>query len=198
MFNMKNLLLRALLALSIAVGAPAALAGPMYRVAIDTSSLSGTGFLDLGFLSLADAGSAQATVRNFSGDFLAHSEAIGDVSGNIIDGVRFGNGELDNLFDQAVNFGGLFSFDVSFDLLPTHSGVTFAVALMNDALDAYLGADVHLLTIDLASGLPVDLTVFAPALADATELAEVPEPAAWLLLAAGLLLIGMTRRLQQR
>lgn len=198
MFTMKNLFLRALLALSIAIGAPAALAGPIYRVSLDTSSLSGTGFLDLGFNSLEDAGPARATVTNFSGDFLAHSAVLGDAGGSIADGVWLGNGEGANFFDQAVVFGGLFSFDVSFDLLPTQAGVTFAVALMNDALDAYLGADFNLVTIDLTPGLPVDLQVFAPGLADASALAEVPEPAAWMLLAAGLFLIGMTRRLQQR
>jgi hypothetical protein len=42
MSNLVSLLFRVLLALSIAAGAPAALAGPLYRVSLDTSALAGT------------------------------------------------------------------------------------------------------------------------------------------------------------
>lgn len=198
MFNMKNLFLRALLALSIAVGAPAALAGPMFHVKVDTSSLSGTGYLDLGFNGLGDAGAALATVTNFSGNFLTDSQPFGDVSGDIAGGVRLGNGTGFNFFDQAVSFGGLFSFDVSFDTAASGPGVLFSVALMNDALDAYLGGDFNLLTIDLIPGQAPVIDVVEPGLASLAEVAQVPEPGEWLLLATGLMLIALTRRMQQR
>lgn len=191
MTNIKNLFLRALLALSIAVGAPAALAGPMYRVTIDTSSLSGTGYLDLNLSGFSSATPARATASNFSGDFLADEDAGGDVSGDILSGVQFGNTELNNYFDQEVTFGGLFSFDVNFDILPTEAGIAFSVGLLDAALQGYLDGMGPLLAIDFMPGEAPFLMVFQP---DLASVAEVPEPADWLLLATGLMLVGMTRR----
>lgn len=199
MFNMKNLFLRALLALSIAIGAPAALAGPLYRVSIDTSSLAGTGYLDLGFNGLGDGSrTALATIGNFSGDFLGDTQLFGDVSGGIGGGVLLGNATGFNFFDQAVRFGGLFSFDVSFDLGSSGPGTLFSVALMDDTLTQYLGGAFNLLTIDLVPGDTPFVVVDEPGLAAIGEVAAVPEPGEWLLLATGLMLICLTRRMQQR
>jgi len=190
MMNLKNLFLRALLALSIAVGAPAALAGPMYRVSIDTSSLSGAGYLDLNLSGFSIATPARVTASNFSGDFLGDAASNGDVSGDILSGIQFGNSEVDNYFDQAVSFGGLFSFDLSFDVVPAEAGIAFSVALLDAAMQSYLGGSV-LLAIDLMPGEAPFLDVLQPGLA---SVAEVPEPAHWLLLATGLMLMAMTRR----
>lgn len=199
MFNMKNLFLRALLALSIAIGAPAALAGPVYHVSLDTSSLSGTGYLDLGFNGLGDGTrTALATITNFSGDFLTDAQPNGDVSGGIAGGVLLGNATGFNFFDQAISLGGLFSFDVSFETAASGPGALFSVALMNDTFDAYLGGDFNLLTIDLVPGETALIDVLEPGLASIAQVAEVPEPGEWLLLATGLMLIAMTRRMRQR
>ena len=199
MNNFYSMFLRAVLAFSIAVGAPAALAGPLYRVSLDTSTFAGsTGFLDLGFNGGGDIGQAIARLSNFSGDFLSDPAYLGDVSGDVVGGVRMGNTSGENFFTQAVNFGGLFAFDVSFDSGNDVFGTLFSVALLNDAFDAYLGVDGSLLTIDLVPGTADDITVNAPGLAQVVAVAEVPEPGEWLLLATGLLLIGATRRLQQR
>jgi hypothetical protein len=198
MHNFYSLFLRALLAFSIAVGAPAALAGPLYRVSLDTSAFAGsTGFLDLG-LNGGDSLDAVARIGNFSGAFLSEVAYLGDASGDAAGGVILGNTEGENFFDQAVTFGGLFSFDVSFESGNDVFGSLFSVALFNGAMDAYLGADPYLLTIDLVSGQTGALTVFAPGLVQVAQVAEVPEPTEWLLLATGLLLIGATRRMQQR
>jgi len=191
MTNLKNLFLRALLALSIAVGAPAALAGPMYRVTIDTSSLSGTGYLDLNLSGFSIATPARAVASNFSGDFLDDMVSGGEVSGGILSGVQFGNGDLNNFFDQEVMFGGLFSFDVSFDVLPVEAGIAFSVGLLDAALTGYLDGMGPLLAIDFMPGEAPFLMVFQP---DLASVAEVPEPADWLLLLTGLMLIGVTRR----
>lgn len=190
MTNLNKLFLRALLALSIVVGAPAALAGPMYRVSVDTSSLSGTGYLDLNLSGYSDAIPAGATASNFSGDFLADAFSSGDVSGDILSGVRFGNGAADNYFDQEVSFGGLFSFDVSFDVLPAELGIAFSVALLDAAMLGYLGGGPLLMIEFIPDAAPI-LDVLQPGLAN---VAEVPEPAHWLLLATGLTLMAMTRR----
>lgn len=192
MHSMTTLFLRALLAFTIAVGAPAALAGPLYRVSLDTATWAGTtGFLDLGFNGNGDTMDAVARVSNFSGDFLAEVRREGDVTGDAASGVTLGTLTGYNFFDQAVNFGGLFSFDVEFDSGSGNFGTLFSVALFNAAFDAYLGADTDLLTIDLVRGEAPLVTVHAPALID---VAEVPEPREWLLLATGLVLLCANRR----
>lgn len=199
MNNLYALFLRAMLAFSIAVGAPAALAGPLYRVSLDTSSFAGsTGFLDLGFNGGGDMGQSMARLSNFSGSFVGDATYAGDATGNIAAGATLGNSTGANFFTQAVTFGGLFSFDVAFDMGNEPLGTLFTVALLNDTFDAYLGADAELFTIDLITGMADAVSVNAPDLVQIAQIAEVPEPGEWLLLATGLLLIVATRRMQQR
>jgi hypothetical protein len=194
MNNLYSLFFRALLAFSIAVGAPAALAGPLYRVSLDTSTFAGsTGFLDLGFKGGGDNGQSVAHISNFSGNFLDGPAYLGDASGDVTSGVTLGNSLEENFFTQAVTLGGLFVFDVSFDMGDELFGTVFSVALLNDAFDAYLGADAELFTIDLVPGVADAITNYAPGLVQVAQVAEVPEPGEWLLLATGLLLIGAIR-----
>jgi len=135
MSNLVSLLFRVLLALSIAAGAPAALAGPLYRVSLDTSALAGTvGYLDLGLNGPLDAAPTVARLGNFSGAFLEGGMTSGDVSGDVVNGVVLRNGPEWNFFDQLVTFGGLFSFDVEFDLGEGANGSLFSVAFVDDAL----------------------------------------------------------------
>lgn len=195
MFTMKALFLRAMLALSIALGAPVVLAGPVYHVSVDTSSLSGTGFLSLSMSGFADSGTTTAKASNFSGNFGAVETApTGDVSGNIVDGVLLGMADVANYFDQSIIFGGLFSFDVRFDGEPGDAASTFGVALLGDDF-LYVGDFGNLVEINLLSDGTIDVDTLVP---DLVSTAEVPEPGEWLLLATGLMLIGMTRRMQQR
>lgn len=195
MSNLVSLLFRVLLALSIAAGAPAALAGPLYRVSLDTSALAGTvGYLDLGLNGPLDAAPTVARLGNFSGAFLEGGMTSGDVSGDVVNGVVLRNGPEWNFFDQLVTFGGLFSFDVEFDLGEGANGSLFSVAFVDDALH-YLGAAGNVLEMNLVAGQSVELQLVDAAFA---SVAEVPEPAAWLLVASGLLLLAATRRLRQQ
>lgn len=195
MSNLVSLLFRVLLALSIAAGAPAALAGPLYRVSLDTSALAGTvGYLDLGLNGPLDAAPTVARLGNFSGAFLEGGMTSGDVGGDVVNGVVLRNGPEWNFFDQLVTFGGLFSFDVEFDLGEGANGSLFSVAFVDDALN-YLGAAGNVLEMNLVAGQSVELQLVDAAFA---SVAEVPEPAAWLLVASGLLLLAATGRLRQR
>jgi hypothetical protein len=199
MNNLYSLFLRAVLAFSIAVGAPAALAGPQYQVSIDTSTLSGSsGFLSLNFIGGGDLGQSVASVSNFRGNFVGTPLYDGDVVGDVSNGVTLSNSSFLSIFDQAVTFGGLFAFNVSFESGNELFGTVFSAALLNDARDGFLGADADLFTIDLVPGEPDAVAVLAPGLAQVAQVAEVPEPGEWLLLATGLLLIVATRRMQQR
>ena len=195
MSNLVPLLFRVLLALSIAAGAPAALAGPLYRVSLDTSALAGTvGYLDLGLNGPLDAAPTVARLGNFSGAFLEGGMTSGDVGGDVVNGVVLRNGPEWNFFDQLVTFGGLFSFDVEFDLGEGANGSLFSVAFVDDALN-YLGAAGNVLEMNLVAGQSVELQLVDAAFA---SVAEVPEPAAWLLVASGLVLLAATGRLRQR
>ncbi|WP_313168688.1 NF038129 family PEP-CTERM protein [Massilia oculi] len=195
MSNFASLLFRALLALSIAIGAPAALAGPMYRVSLDTSALAGTvGYLDLGLNGPLDAAPAVARLGNFSGAFLEGDMRSGDVGGDVANGIVLRNGPEWNFFDQLVTFGGLFSFEVEFDLGEGANGSLFSVAFVDDTLN-YLGAAGNVIEMNLVAGQSVELQLVDGAFAG---VAEVPEPGAWLLLASGLFLLVTTRRLRQR
>ncbi len=196
MSRFTSLLFRTLLALSIAIGAPAALAGPMYRVSLDTSALAGTvGYLDLGLNGPLDAAPTVARVSNFSGAFLDGGVLApsGDVSGDVVNGVVLRNGPELNFFDQLVTFGGLFSFDVGFELGGGDHGAVFSVAFIDEAFN-YLGADGNVIELNLVAGQPVERQLVDGAFA---SVAEVPEPGAWLLVASGLFLLATTRRLRQ-
>lgn len=195
MSRIHSLFFRALLALTIAVGAPAALAGPTYRISLDTAALAGTtGYLDLGLNGPIDSSPTMASISNFSGAFLEGTMYSGDASGDVVNGVFLRNGPEFNFFDQLVTFGGLFSFDVDFDFGDGANGSLFSVAFVDDQLN-YLGAVGNLIELNLIAGQPVQLLTLETAFA---SVAEVPEPGEWLLLATGLLLIVATRRMQQR
>lgn len=197
MSNLVSLMFRALLALSIAIGAPAALAGPMYRVSLDTSALAGTvGYLDLGLNGPLAAEPTLARISNFSGAFLDGGilAPSGDVSGDVINGVVLRNGPDFNFFDQLVEFGGLFSFDVSFELGGGDNGTLFSVALIDEALD-FLGAAGNLIELNLVAGQPAEFQLVETGF---VSVAEVPEPGTWLLLAGGLFLLVTTQRTRQR
>jgi len=192
-----SLLFRALLALSIAIGAPAALAGPMFRVSLDTSTLAGTvGYLDLGLNGPLDAAPTLARVSNFSGAFLDGGVLApsGDVSGDIVNGVVLRNGPELNFFDQLVAFGGLFSFDVSFELGGGDNGTLFSVGFIDEAFN-HLGAVGNVIELNLVAGQGAELQLLEGEFA---SVAQVPEPGAWLLLASGLFLLATMRRMRQR
>jgi hypothetical protein len=189
---LKSFCIRALLALGLAGGAGAAFAGPAYHVAIDTTSLSGKGYLALDFAALAGATPASATLSHFKGAFGPTALTTGIVDGDVGSTLTFGNAATFNELLQAVDFGGLFSFDVSFDVADHGNvGTSFALALVNAALDNYAsGTDGDLAVIGLMPGLPA--TVWAD---DAfATVNAVPEPAGAPLFAAGLLLLLLTTR----
>lgn len=188
--------LKLLLALSIAIGAPAALAGPIYRVSLDTAALAGTsGYLDLGLNGPLTDAPAVARIDNFSGAFLEGSDRSGDASGDIVGGVTLRNGPDFNFFDQMVAFGGLFTFDVSFELGAGANGAVFSVGFLDPATLDFLGGVGNVLELNLVAGQPAELQVLETAFA---SVAEVPEPGEWLLVATGLLLIALTRGMRRR
>lgn len=208
MFKLPKLLGSALLAVSLFASAGLALAGPTYHVTLDTSAYSGSnGNIDFNLLAVDGATAATAVVSNFSGLPNAVSTRSGAVSGNLPGAVTFMNTSGFNDLFQSVVFQNAISFDVSFmgDFL-TNAGVDgsiFAVALFNEAGDAYLGANggnqVEF-ALTPASGNAAGSVTFTllEAGAGATLVsAAVPEPTALMLLLTGFGLMGVMVKRRQ-
>lgn len=182
---------RALLAVLLVTGTGAALAGPIYRVSVDTRTWSGSGYLDLTLAGLGNAIPVTATVSNFSGSFGSASFTQGQASGDAVSVVSLVQGPSFNELLQEVDFGGILSFDVSFEVPQgVANGSNFGVALVNASLTDY------------AAGTNGDIAAIAlmPGAADArwadqrfASIAEVPEPGSAAIVVLGLLLVGWSR-----
>ncbi len=186
MFTTKALFTRALLALSLLLGAIPAFAGPFYKVSIDTLSYPTARYLDLQFNSLASAEQTYAHISKLSGNFMGFS-LDGDASGDIASGFTLGNGSGFNAVLLDLAPGGLFQFEVSFDRADTGDGTTFSAGLLD--ID-YLNLLPGLVMVELVPGAP-DVP---PVSGGGVGVGVVPEPSDWALLATGLVLLGLTRR----
>lgn len=186
--------LRSLLALLVLWCGVAAsvLAGPIYRVTVDTTALAGQGgYLDFLFLGLQDAAPATATLSNFTGALDGSGVGTGDASGSSAGRVILGNGSGWNEFAQHASFGGLFGFDVMFEVGGSagDSGTNLTLALLDDAF-RYVGAAGDIVTFALLPG-QADVVTTEGGFA---AVQAVPEPGSMALLAVGLLGMAVLRR----
>ena len=199
MTNFKSIIQTAILACAMALGvAPApALAGPLYHVTIDTSSLSETsGLLDFTLTSNgASPELTSVTLTNFSGDFGAEYWREGDVT-DVAGGYAIGSGAGLSWLTRIVNLGGSFGFHVSFaDSFGGVDGVGLAVSLFDADMTRYLGMDGALVSFELVpemNGEPSFVAVSADnAFASVTV---IPEPSELLLMLTGLAMLGFVNR----
>lgn len=193
MFNFKHLLVHlALVASMLGAGGQAA-ATPIYHVDIDTSSLgSGPAFLGLYFLGLDGGPAAAATVTNLSGALDGAADLTGAVTGDASGAFMFSNANGGGDLVQAIQLGGVFSFDVSFLMNPGNSGTTFGWALFDTT--HYLGVDGDLghffLQPDAAIGNQVVVDLAAGHLSGVTA---VMEPSSVALMLVGMLALAARR-----
>ncbi len=195
--NLRQLTLALLMAAGGAVAAAAP--APVYHVEIDTARYSGAGYLDFTFIA-GNLGvpAASATLSRFGGAFGAVVSQQGDVSGAVPGTLSFGTtGFYNNLF-QSVTLGGKFSFDIAFGGAILNragdTGSTFGIGLLDAA--GYLGnPDGNLVQFDLMpapGGGPASIA--GAAYAGVATISAVPEASEWLMLSAGLGLLGLGAR----
>ena len=173
----------------------------IYDVAVDTSSIAGTsGNLDFQFNPSGAAPAAEATLSQFDlgGTILTGPPILdGDVSASP-GTLSFGNGPGFNAALQPVTFGTSFSFRIAFagDFLtePSTGQTVFGILFWNSDLSQQLleagpiiGGSVE---FQLLSGSVIG-EIYPPG-----SVTLVPEPATWVLLAAGVIVLirAMHRR----
>lgn len=190
----------------------AAHAGPVlqdatqFRVQFDSRGLSGDGWLAFTLLPGAlPASGVQARLSQFSGNWQTGQVREGDVQGDF-PLLQLGNTSGYNELLQAVQWGGMLEFELSFGgnyaLLPGDIGSTLGIAMLSADQQSYLGnPQGNVLEFALMpglAGLPATLSLnnHAPDLAQVRPMfAPVPEPDVLALSAIGLLmLLACSRR----
>jgi hypothetical protein len=201
MFNFKTLVQQALLAIALAIGSGAAVAGPTYQVTVDTAAFAGeTGLMDFFFFSNGGAPSAIATLSNFSGAFGAELERGGSVAGDIPGGVSFTNTDGFNYLTQVVSLGGKFMFNISFagdyETIGGADGASFTLGLYDADFVGSLGVPVEFQLVPAFMGVAADVIVLADA--SLANVNVVPEPSELLLMLSALAMMGLVVRRRSR
>jgi hypothetical protein len=197
MKNLTSSMLRAVLALAIFSSAGQLFASPIYHVSIDSTGLSGQGYLDFLFLGTGSSATADVRLTHFTGDFDKSTATTSNADGSLDAGVTIHNDTGWNEFGQLANFSGLFSFDAQFDIAnDAAGGSTLSIALLDSGLNAYVGGTTgDLATFQVYPGQSPVLTLSDRAAAGP---AVVPEPATLAEMASGLMLLFGTLRRRRR
>jgi hypothetical protein len=199
---------RALLALALGACASLASAASTFHVELDTSSFASTGWIDMQFNpGGASSPLAQVSLSCFSGfGDSSTAQLVGNAGGSLAGGYTFVNddaGGVNGLF-HAVDFGGKIGFDVTFSGAADPGagfGSAFYVALYNQAQDALLGTNDPTGALVLLNWTPAGAVV--PTMLNNTigtsvsAVSAVPEAETWLMLGAGLALVGGVARRRQ-
>jgi hypothetical protein len=189
MMNPKTLFSRALLALALLAGAGVATANPMYHVALDTTGTGGDGYLQIDFLPFGTSDVLTATIGNLEGALVGAPDLVNVTQAG---GAFTFTSDAFAEFFQAVTLGGAFGFDVSFGGVPSDGGSTSLSVSLLDAAGDYVSFQAA--QISVVAGMP-PVVAADPAFA---TVSAVPEPADWMLVVTGLMLLAAVQRRRMR
>jgi len=182
----------------------AARAGSVFFFATDTSSLSGSGYIDLQYNANAGAGASTATITDFltNGSLggAATISLVGDASGNLASTVTILNGALDssgyNDYNEAITFGTFATFEVALSNPvggTANSAFILSYYASDDATPVFstdLTGASALLTVEPNGTVLVQTYRSASGSYD-TTLGSTPEPSSALTLLGGLVLLAI-------
>jgi hypothetical protein len=201
MFNAKTFLRQCLLTIALASSAAVATAGPTtFHVNVDTSSLSGNGYLDFFMGAGVAAPLASATISNLSSGFLGVDPSSGDYTVGPGAGYTLVNGPGFNDLLEQVTLGGLLSFDVMFGgpflTTPGNEDGVFSISLLDQSFQVF-GNPNGVAIFDLVASPNGPATIGVSSDSDfaaVSQTAVVPEPSDLLLMVSGLAVMGWVAR----
>jgi len=192
---------RSLLALALSTCATLASAATTLHIELNTVSFGTAGWIDLQFnpAPLAPA-AATADLRHFVGFGDSATASWQEASGSLASGVHMSTANGPSSLFHEVNFsGGKVGFDVTIDSVAGSGGTAFSLAVLDsqgNALGVGQGG-YSLLTLDWTPAATAGASgtlATGSYNANLVNVTAVPEPSGWLMLGAGVALLGLVRR----
>lgn len=190
---MNALLRNTAIALLLSASSALALADTVVHVELNTASLGGSGWLDLQF-NPADGSTppAWAELTQLSGFDSGAAVVLDGGAASTPSGYRIGNSTAFNAVLHGVTYGGMLSFNITFGGdASALSGSRFSIAALDGSYLPLGAGNGEGLLAQVEWQGQAAITNFDPQIASITA---VPEPASFLMLGAGLLLLTSAMR----
>jgi hypothetical protein len=179
-------------------------AGAIYQITVDASSLPpGTsGFIDFALNGGFPATAAISNFSNLGGSLNASSIFLQDAAGALPGAVTVGSNNGD--YDEGITYGSPISFLLTFTETPSGTtGDVFNLSLFDTNFDGLLTQDVTdgeivQFQLDTQGNITPDALPNPSGGPSFATVSSVPEPATWFFAAAGVVILFLIRRVQNK